>query len=35
MLTVVEEGSERKVASTCNGTGEKRNLFPKEMRAKK
>lgn len=35
MLAVVEEGSERKVASPCSGTGEERNLSPKEIRAKK
>jgi len=35
VLAVVEEGSERKVASACSGNGEKRNLFPQEIRAKK
>lgn len=35
MLATVEEGSERKAASPRNGTDEKRNLFPKEIREKK
>lgn len=35
VLAIVEQGSEREVASPHNGTGEKRNLFPKDIRAKK